>query len=329
MANCGVRAFVAVWVFAAVTVVAQNCPNSGSQCAPSLLAASTTNSLPKIDGDRAPFTFRSHVDEVSVTFSITDQHGQPVSALSPEDLIVVDSTQPVTDVHLANYNHLRMRVGMLVDWSDSLKDRQSFERQAATDFLRRIMRPVDDGFVMGIGAKWQLTQPLTSDPEAMVHNLRSANDAWLTSLYDAIVAACDGELTKSVSDGPYRRAIILLSDGQDTDSMHSLDDALHAAQRGDVAIFTIARRGRRWDSRGESVLQQLADSTGGRTYIVKSQAEYLAAYDSIERILRAGYTVSYKPINLKRDGRFRPVQIRPRDQNLMVHARSGYYAPLE
>src|SRR5581483_3093549 len=149
MANCGVRAFVAACVFAAVTAGAQTCQDAGFTCEPSLLAASTPISLSKIDEQRAPYTFRSHVDEVSLSFSITDKRGQPVSAVRPEDLIVFDSTQPVSDLHLVQYDHLRMRVGVLVDWSDSLKDRQGFERQAATDFLHRIMRPqFDDGFVI-------------------------------------------------------------------------------------------------------------------------------------------------------------------------------------
>jgi len=276
------------------------------------------------------FTFRSRVDEVSLTFSITDQRGEPVSALGPDQLTVLDSRQQITDLKLVNYDHLRLRIGVLVDWSESLKDRRTFEQQAATDFLRSVMRPdFDDGFVMGIGLKWRVTQPLTRDPEMMVANLRAADDGYLTSLFDALIAACNGEIHKPVVDVTTRRAIILLSDGQDNDSIHGIEDAIQAAQHGDIAIFAIARRGRRWTWRGERVLTQLADSTGGRAYIVRSPAEYVAAFQSIERQLRAGYTVSYKPVNLKRDGRFRPVEIRPRDPNLTVHARSGYYAPVE
>jgi len=328
MANGGIRAFVVVCVFAAATVVAQDCQNSG--CEHSLLSASTTAPLRTGSDGGKGYTFRSRVDEVSVTFSITDKRGQPVSTLNREDLTVFDSSQPITDLRLVNYEHLPVRVGVLVDWSDSLQDRRIFELQAATDFLRRVMRAgFDDGFVMGIGAKWQLTQPLTRDPEAMANNLRSADDAWLTSLYDAIVAACTGEIAKPSTDVAARRAIILLSDGLDTDSSHALKDALEAAQHADVAIFPIARRGRRWTRQGEDVLRQLAESTGGRAYIVKSAAEYLAAYQSIEYMLRAGYTVSYKPVGLKRDGRFRQFEIRPHDPSLKVHARSGYYAPLE
>ncbi|MBV9609032.1 MAG: VWA domain-containing protein [Acidobacteria bacterium] len=281
--------------------------------------------------ERDTFTFRSRVEEVSLTFSVTDRRGGPVPALSPEDVTVLDSSQAVREVRLANYDQLPVRVGLLVDWSDSLQDRRGFERQAATEFLRRIMRPdFDDGFVMGIAAKPQITQPLTRDPEALITSLTVAKDGFLTSLYDAIFVACSGEMGQSIASGrTARRAIILLSDGQDTDSMHGLDDAVRAAQEADVTIFPVARRGKHWDLQGERVLMRLAEATGGRAYIVGSAAQYESAFAFIERTLRAGYTVSYKPVNLKRDGRFRPVEIRPRNPNLVVHARSGYYAPME
>jgi Ca-activated chloride channel homolog len=238
VANVGIRAFVVGCLFVAATLSAQVCQIPS--CERTLVAASTTAPLAVVLDGRAPYTFRSRVDEVSLTFSVTDNRGQTVSTLNSDDLTVFDSNLLVKEVRLVTYGHLRMRVGMLIDWSDSLKDRRSFERQAATDFLRRIMRPeFDDGFVMAIGVKPQLTQRLTSDPEEMAANITAANDAWLTSLYDAIVDACRGEISRPMGDAAARRAIVLLSDGQDTDSMHALEDAIRAAQHADVAIFPI------------------------------------------------------------------------------------------
>jgi VWFA-related protein len=275
-------------------------------------------------------TFHARSEEVSLTLSVTDTKGRPVSGITSRDLSVRDDKQPIPELHLSTFHDLPLRLGLLVDWSDSVADGFNFERQTATDFLQRVMRSdYDQGFVVGFSDKWELTQPLTKNPEMLVRGLRQVEGNWRTSLYDALAAACEGEMSRPTSDRAVRRAIILLSDGQDNNSIMWLTEAIAAAQRADVAIYPVVMRGRLWDERGQRVLMQLAQMTGGQAYIVKSQAQYLAAFQKIEQNLRSGYTLSYKHIWIKRDGKFRPVEISVRDRKLRVHVRKGYFAPAE
>lgn len=127
-----------------------------------------------------------------------------------------------------------------------------------------------------------------------------------------------------------RRALLLISDGEDTGSVIRLPEAVEAAQRSDVAIYAITRHGPRKPGgyeQGDKALRQLADQTGGRSFVVRDSQQLSAAIDKIARDLHAGYTLSYRPPQFDRDGRFRTVQIEPRERGLRVYVRRGYFAP--
>jgi Ca-activated chloride channel family protein len=316
-----------VLVCALAAANAQTCA-SGTEtgCVTTILASQTL--LSRLDASALPSsTFRKTVDEVSLTFSVTDPKGHAVPGITPEKFSILEDHALVTGLTSFSHQESPLRVGLLVDWSESVSDQFQYERQAATAFLRRVMRPgFDEGFVLGFGARWKMMQPLTSDSDRMVRAVRAVNDGWLSAVYDAVVAACTGEMTRPGADSQIRRAIILLSDGQDNYSMSSLSDAIAAAQKADVAIYVVTTRGQHWDRRGEKILRELTAGTGGHAYVLSRPGDYLAAFGSIEEELRASYTVSFKPLS-QHDGRFHSVQVAVRDRNLKVHARPGYFAP--
>ncbi len=295
-------------------------------CPPAIVASRA--SLPALEASVTPSsTFRKAVDEVSLSFSVTDRKGHAVLGLTPDEFSVLNDHRPVSRLTSFSREESPLRLGLLVDWSDSVADQFQAERRAATAFLRRVMRPgFDEGFVLGFGARSEVIQTLTGDPERMVRSVRPVDGGWLSAIYDAILAACSGEMSRPTSGSRAHRAIVLLSDGQDNYSIASFSDAIAAAQKSEVAIYVLTTRGRHWDPRGESMLQQLTEETGGHAYIVSRPEQYLAAFNAIEEELRSRYTVSFKPA-APHDGRFHSVQIGMRNPNLKVHARRGYFAP--
>ncbi len=304
---------------------AQTCSSPIAACPPAMVASRT--SLPALEGSATPSsTFRKAVDEVSLTFSVTDRKGHAVLGLTPDKISVLNDHRPVPALTSFSHEESPLRLGLLVDWSDSVADQFQSDRRAATAFLRRVMRPgFDEGFVLGFGARAEAIQPLTGDPERMVRSVRPVDGSPLSAVYDALVAACSGEMSRPTSGSQVHRAIVLLSDGQDNYSIASLSDAIAAAQKSDVAIYVLTTRGRHWDPRGEYILRQLAEETGGHAYLLSRRKQYLAAFNAIEEELRSRYTVSFKPA-APHDGRFHTVQIGMRDPNLKVHARRGYFA---
>ncbi len=266
------------------------------------------------------------VEEVQLTVSVTDQHHRPVRGLKAEDFLVHDNNQPVR-VRASPNSDLQLRIGVLVDWSESLRKELDFLRRSATVFLARMLRPsVDEGFVINFASQATLAQAPTGDTAKLTSTVHPLNPR-LTALYDALVLACDLQNQAAGNmDPPQRRALLLLSDGNDTDSYHTLQDSIAAAQRSDTAIYAISRH-RGAPSRGDLVLEKLAEETGGQAFVVANQAGLDRAFQMIEDNLRAGYLLSFQPAKLAHDGRYHRLAIVPLDRNLRIRARSGYFEP--
>lgn len=273
--------------------------------------------------EKAPFVLRSQVAEVAVQLAVTDRSGKLVPELTPDDLQVLDNGIPAAITELHREDELPLRVALVIDWSDSLQKDLEFERKVALDFLRTVLRPdVDRAMEVGFRYRVEVTQPLTGDIRSLEAGLRPVAGAPLSSVYDALVAAADG-LRHADPYLPQRRAIVLLSDGEDNASAHGLLDAIKAAQRANVTIYTIAPRRRRARSAGDEVLMELAMVTGGRAFFISRSAEQ-PAFETIRRDLRTGYALYFKPG--PGDGhRLRSLEIKARDQNLQVQARHSYY----
>src|SRR5579863_5052334 len=285
-----------------------------------------------LSDDESLTTIRSTVNEVNVVFTVTDRHGRYVKDLKRENFKVVDDNKPALDIRSFHAEtNLPLEVGLLVDASNSVRDRFKFEQEAATEFLNQTIRPkYDEAFVIGFDVTPEVTQDFTDNTEKLSIGVRSLRPGGGTAMYDALYFACRDKLMKAPHTGPVRRAIILLSDGDDNQSHVTREEAIEMAQRAEVIVYTISTNLSGTGHHGDKVLERIADATGGRSYVPFQLNEVANAFAAIQEELRSQYAISYKPADFLSDGRYRSVEILALGQKgLRVRSRHGYYAPAQ
>ncbi len=270
------------------------------------------------------------VNEVNVVFTATDKHGRFVKDLKQEDIQVLDDTKQVTRIRsFSSQTDLPLQVALLVDASNSVRDRFKFEQEAAIEFLNQIVRPnYDKAFVVGFDATPEVTQDFTDNSEFLAKGVRSLRPGGGTAMYDAIYFSCRDKLLKAPRSGPVRRAVIVLSDGDDNLSHVSREEAIEMAQRAEAIIYTISTNISGAKNKGDKVLERMSEATGGRAFFPFKIQDVADAFTEIQDELRSQYLVSYSPPNLIADGRFRPLEITALTQKgLRLRSRKGYFAP--
>lgn len=286
--------------------------------------------VPATDGaEESILTIHKRVDEVNVLFIATDRHGKFVRNLNQNDFNFFDDHKPVQSIlNFRRETDLPIQMGLLVDVSGSVQGRFAFEKEAATGFLQHIIRPgYDKAFVVGFNKQSKLTQDFTDNVPALSAGVQRLNGGGGTALYDAIYKACKEKLLSEASDRPIRKAIVILSDGEDNQSEHSRAQAIEIAQRAEVLIYAISTDDSGLILRGDKVLEDLASATGGRAFFPFKMKDITHSFAAIEDELRSQYAVSYKPSDFDADGRYRSIEITALKKDLQVRARRGYYAP--
>jgi Ca-activated chloride channel family protein len=280
--------------------------------------------------DENATVIRKTVNEVNVVFTVTDKHGHYVKDLKKDDFKVIDDNRPALEVRsFHNETDLPLQVGLLVDASNSVRDRFKFEQESAIEFLNQtIRRQYDKAFIIGFDVTPEVTQDFTDNTEALSRGVRALRPGGGTAMYDALYFACRDKLIKETQNGPVRRAIILLSDGDDNQSHVTREEAIEMAQRAEVIIYTISTNVTGSRQRGDKVLERIADATGGRAFFPFQINDVANAFAEIQDELRSQYALSYKPADFATDGRFRSIEILAQNhKNLRVRSRKGYYAP--
>ncbi len=280
-------------------------------------------------------TIKKRVDEVHVLFTATDKHGKFVRNLGQNDFVVLDDHKPPQEiVNFRRDNDLPIELGLLVDTSGSVQGRFGFEQEAAVSFLQHVVRPnFDRAFIMGFNSKSQVTQDFTDNVKLLQTGVSQLRDGGGTALYDAIYRACRDKLRDQVinsdpqSDRPIRRAIVVVSDGEDNQSEVSRAQAIEMAQRAEVMVYAISTDDSGLVLRGDKTLQQIADATGGRAFFPFKMKDIKNSFAAIEDELRSQYVISYHPADFDSDGRYRAIQITAIKKDLQVRARQGYWAP--
>jgi VWFA-related protein len=275
---------------------------------------------------------RVGINEVNVVFTVTDKHGKRVTDLKQADFHIVDDSKPAVEIRSFHAEtNLPLQVGLLIDASNSVRDRFKFEQESAIEFLNQtIRRDYDQAMVVGFDATPEVTQDFTDDSEKLDHGVRELRPGGGTALYDALYYACRDKLLKKVPNGPTRRAIILLSDGEDNLSHVTREEAIEMAQRAEAIVYTISTNVSGTKGAGDKVLERIADATGGRAFFPFQLRDVANAFAEIQEELRSQYAVSYKPADFKPDGHFRTIEIVASDRkNFRVRARRGYYAPVQ
>jgi VWFA-related protein len=271
------------------------------------------------------------VDEVNVVFTVTDKRGKFVKDLTKEDFAVLDDNKPAVAVRsFRSETNLPLRVGLLIDASNSIRDRFKFEQEAAIEFLNQIVRPkFDAAFVMGFDTTPEVTQNFTDNTEALSKGVRMLRPGGGTAMYDAIYSACrDQIMAFDKGTTTTRRAIILLSDGDDNQSRVSREEAVEMAQKAEVIIYTISTNTSGQKLKGDKVLEHFAEETGGRAFFPFKIQDVSDAFSQIQDELRSQYAISYKPADLQPNGKYHTIQILADNKKYKVRARKGYYAPL-
>jgi Ca-activated chloride channel family protein len=275
-------------------------------------------------------TYRVSVDLVNVLCSVFDKNTNSfVTNLTRDDFAVFEDEQKQEIKNFARETDLPLTLAMLMDTSQSVAPKLKFEQEAATQFFQTILREKDRAMLVEFDSGVRLLQDFTSDPNKMAREIKKLRAAGGTALYDAVYNTCDEKLIRETG----RKAIIILSDGEDESSRTSLHQALELALRAEATIFAISvskggffgvGNGSR---EGDAVLKEMAQETGGRVFFPFKVEELDNAFRQINQELRSQYNIGYLSTNSARDGSYRKIEIKVQEKGLKLNYRKGYYAP--
>ena len=311
------------------TPASQPPASSSSQTQPPASSAVVPDSTTAGDPSLPIQTFHSRSDEVNVIFTVTDKHNRFIKDLKENQFKFLDNNKPPRQItNFSAETDLPLRVGLLIDASNSIRDRFLFEQDAAIEFLHQIIRPkTDKAFVLAFDEVWDLTQDFTSDMDKLTRGVKVIRPGGGTALWDAVFYACRDKLMKEHETGPVRKAIILVSDGDDNQSRVLRQEAIEMAQRAGVIVYTISTNLSNTVGEGDRSLKMLAETTGGQAFFPFKLQDVANAFHDIHEELRSQYSVFYKPEDFQANGMFRPIQIIAENKKYKVRAKKGYYVP--
>jgi len=301
--------------------------------------------------DQAATTLKVNVNVVQLFFNVKDKHGALIPNLTKDDFQVLEDGKPQTIKYFAAESNLPLTLGILIDSSGSQARVLDMEKQVGGEFLSEILRDKDMAFVIGFDVNVDLLQDFTNSVRLLKTALNSAkintaggsgtgipglgggtvptSNPRGTLLYDAVYLASHDELAQQVG----RKAMILLTDGEDQGSQLKLKDAIEAAQKADTIVYVLlcadrsAYWGRGLSYSGDSEMKKLTQETGGRVIEVGNKFDKLKeGFNQIANELRSQYNVGYIPTNTKLDGSFRKVEIHTANKDYKIQSRNGYYA---
>lgn len=274
-------------------------------------------------------TIKLEVTRVNLLFTVSDRRGRFVRDLTKDDIEVIENKRRQNIIEFVSESNIPLRIAMLIDVSNSIRERFRFELEAAGEFLHRVIRPkVDKALIYAFHTEPELIQPLTDDTELLAKKLRELRAGGGTAMYEALYLACRDHLMADQPLHKYRRAVVIIGDGEDNSSRYTRDQALEMAYRAEAVIYAISTNMTRVETDGDKVLKYYARETGGRAFFPFKAEDLAQDFENIAHELRSQYSVLYRPDPLVTDGKFHPVEVRVRGRkDLFVRARRGYYAP--
>ena len=274
-------------------------------------------------------TYRVNVDLINILCSAFDKNTNSfVTNLMSDDFTVLEDGQKQEIKNFRRETDLPLTIALLIDTSASVGPKLKFEQDAATSFFQSVLREKDRAMLIEFNSGVTLLQDFTSDPNKLAKEIRRLRSAGGTVLYDAIYMICDEKLIRETG----RKAIIILSDGDDESSKKSYQQALEMALRAEATIFSISVSkggffGVEENKRGDAVLKDFARETGGRPFFPFKLEELDDAFRQINQELRSQYSIGYISTNSMRDGSYRKIDIKVSEKGLKLSHRKGYYAP--
>ena len=274
--------------------------------------------------------FRVGVNEVNLIFTVTDKHAHYVPNLKQSDFALLDDQKaPEKVTSFRQQVNLPLRVGIVIDASTSIRTRFQFEQQAAVEFLLQILKAKSDrAFVMGFDVTPDIKADWTNNIDALETGINRLRPGGGTAMYDAVYTGCKTKLLDSSrGQEPVRKAMILISDGDDNQSRVHLDEAIKMCQRAETIVYAISTNWTPSRGKGDQVLTQLAQDTGGQVFFPPSVEQMSNSFKNIEEELRSQYALTYVPADFKASGQFRPIYLYCTDRRYVARARKGYFAP--
>jgi VWFA-related protein len=274
-------------------------------------------------------TYRVSVDLINVFCSVWDKDtGAFVTNLTRDDFAIYEDESRQEIRNFARETNLPLTIALLIDTSQSVAPKLKFEQDAATSFFHSVLRDKDRAALVEFDSGVTLVQDFTSDPNKMAKQIKTLRAAGGTSLYDAIYLTCDEKLIREMG----RKAIVILSDGEDQSSTRTLEQALEMALKAEATIYSISvNRGGFFGvgdtKNGDRIMKELSEQTGGRSFFPFKVEDLDEAFRRINQELRSQYNIGYLSTNATRDGAYRKLEIRLAEKGLRIAHRRGYYAP--
>ena len=275
-------------------------------------------------------TFVIQRNEVNLIFSVTDKHGRYIPNLQLSDFALLDDGRaPQSVTSFRQQINLPLRVGVVIDASTSIRSRFDFEQQSATEFLMQTLQPrTDRAFVMGFDVTPTVEADWTNDLDRLESGINRLRPGGGTALFDAVYTACrDKLLDVARGQEPVRKAMVLISDGDDNQSRVRVDEAIKECERSETIIYAISTNWTPSRGKGDDVLTKMATDTGGQVFFPPSVEEMSNSFKTIQEALRSQYALTYVPADFKANGLFRPIYLYCNDRKYQVWARKGYFAP--
>lgn len=275
-------------------------------------------------------TITLEVNRVNILFTVADRKGRFVNNLMKDEFEVYENKRKQKILEFVSESNIPLRIALLVDTSNSIRGRFRFELETASQFLASVIRPEHDrALIYGFDTAPYLVQGLTGDTEALGRKLREMRPGGGTALFESIVMACRDHLAKEQPKHKFRRALIIIGDGEDNSSHYTRDQALEMAHKSDVGIYAISTNITRVETDGDKLLKYFCAETGGLAFFPFKAEDLAQDFENIANELRSQYSILYRPEPLNPDGKYHSIQVRVRERkDVVVRARKGYYAPV-
>jgi VWFA-related protein len=316
-------------------------------CGVSPVAFAQQDTAPKGEDQKPDETIKVNVNVVQLFFNVKDKHGVLIPNLNKNDFDIFEDSKPQTVKYFNAETNLPLTLGLLIDASGSQRNVIDMEKEAGGAFVQQILTDKDEAFVISFDISVDLLQDFTRDTRRLQTALNKAKvnvdytsggipgmgggpvptqNAPGTLLYDAVYLSAHDMLSKEVG----RKAMVLLTDGQDEGSKLKIQDAIEASQKADSIVYVLLCADRGFYGgigySGESEMRKLTEQTGGRVINVGHNFDKLRdAFDQIAAELRSQYNIGYSSTNPKMDGSYRKLEIKSK-QNYKIQSRAGYYA---
>jgi VWFA-related protein len=265
---------------------------------------------------------------VDLIFTVIDHKGNFVTGLQQQNFGLLDDGRPPQRVlSFKQQTNLPLRVGIMLDTSTSIRQRFQFEQDAATDFLLQVLHNDDRAFVEGFDVQIDVAQDFTNRVDLLDTGIRKLRPGGGTALFDSLYKTCRDQMLTLQQNTDVRKAIVLVSDGDDGYSRAQESDAIKMCQRAETIVYTISTNTGPSKDKGDDVLKAISDATGGQAFFPTRVEDVAVGFHNIEVELRSQYSLVYVPADFKQDGSFRTIYLQSLDPRYTVRAKKGYFAP--